>query len=488
LYAVEYYHNDGPWVNPDDYKRYNGVLRYTLGSGSNQWSITAMGSSGEWTGTDQVPERAIDSGLIDRFGTLDTTTGGETHRYSLSTEFDRTSGSTATKANAYFIDYGLNLFSNFTYFIDPVNGDQFEQVDDRWILGARASHTWFGKFFGREMDNTIGFQVRNDNIGEVGLHLTTARQRYQTIREDEVQQTSEAVYVQNGTRWAEKFRTVAGLRADFYQYDVESNVAANSGSESASIVSPKLGMIFGPWAKTEFYLNGGYGFHGNDARGTTITVDPVDQVTPVDQVDALVRAKGYEVGARTSALAGLQSTLSVWNLDIDSELLFIGDAGITEPSRPSRRTGVELTNFYEITPWMNVDADFAYTWAKYTEDDPAGNHIPGAIEGVVAAGLTIDNLDGPFGSLRVRYFGPRPLIEDDSVRSDTSTLVNAQVGYRISNTVRVSIEVFNIFDTEANDVEYWYESQLASEAAPVFDKHIHPAESRSVRASLVYNF
>jgi outer membrane receptor protein involved in Fe transport len=492
LYAFEYYHNDGPWDHPDDYKRYNGVLRYTLGTGQNQLSVTAMGYNGEWDATDQVAQRAIDSGLIGRFGTLDPTTGGESHRYSLSTEFERTSGSAATRANAYFIDYGLNLFSNFTYDIDPINGDQFEQVDDRWIAGARASHTWFGPLLGLDMDNTIGFQVRHDNIGEVGLHLTTARQRHQTIREDEVQQTSEALYVQNGTRWAEKFRTVAGLRADFYQYDVESNVPANSGSESASIVSPKLSMIFGPWAKTEFYLNGGYGFHGNDARGTTITVDPVDQVTPVDQVDALVRAKGYEVGARTSALAGLQSTLSVWNLDLDSELLFIGDAGITEPTRPSRRTGVEWTNYYDVTSWMSVDADFAYTKAEFTEDAPEGNHIPGAIEGVVAAGVTIDNLDGPFGSLRVRYFGPRPLIEDDSVRSDASTLVNAQVGYRISNTLRVAIDVFNIFDTEANDVEYYYESQISdpplNEAALVFDKHIHPAESRSVRASLVYNF
>ncbi len=490
LYAFEYYHNDGPWVNPDDYKRYNGLLRYTLGGTQRQWSITAMGSNGEWTGTDQVARRAIDSGLVDRFGTLDPTTGGESHRYSLSTEFERTTGSEATKANAYFIDYGLNLFSNFTYNIDTTFGDQFEQVDDRWIAGARASHTWFGKLLGREMDNTIGFQVRHDNIGEVGLHLTQARQRHATIREDEVTQTSEALYVQNGTRWADKFRTVAGLRADVYQYDVESNVAANSGSETDSIVSPKLSMIFGPWAKTELYLNGGYGFHGNDARGTTITVDPVDQVTPVDPVDALVRAKGVEIGARTAALPGLQSTLSVWNLDIDSELLFIGDAGITEPSRPSRRTGVELTNYYVVTPWMSVDADFAYTWAKFTEDDPAGNHIPGAIEGVVAAGVTIDNLAGPFGSVRVRHFGPRPLIEDDSVRADSSTLVNMQAGYRITDTLRVAIEVFNIFDSEVNDVEYYYESQITAlgETAPVTDIHLHPAESRSVRGSLVYNF
>jgi outer membrane cobalamin receptor len=517
LYAVEYYHNDGPWVMPDDYKRYNGVLRYTLGGGQNQWSITAMGSSGEWDASDQLAQRAIDSGLVDRFGTLDTTTGGKSHRYSLSTEFERKTGSSFTQANAYLVDYGLNLFSNFTYYQDycgdpnlptppsaTASCDQFEQVDDRMYAGARAAHTWFGTAMGKEMDNTIGLQIRHDDIGEVGLHRTQARDRFLTIREDEVTETSEAVYFQNGTRWAEKFRTVLGLRADFFQFDVQSNIDLNSGSHSDSIVSPKLAMVFGPWAKTEYYVNAGYGYHSNDARGTTITVNPeayaadptcaaiTDPNDPnyclAEPVDALVRAKGVEVGVRTAAVQGLQSTFSVWNLDIDSELLFIGDAGITEPSRPSRRTGVEFTNYYDVTPWMALDADFAYTKAEFTEDAPEGNHIPGAIEGVVAAGVTIDNLGGPFGSLRVRYFGPRPLIEDDSVRSDSSTLVNMQVGYRISNAVRIAIDVFNVLDAEVNDVEYFYSSQLFGEAAPVDDKHIHPAESRSVRASLVYNF
>jgi outer membrane cobalamin receptor len=503
LYAVEYYHNDGPWVMPDDYTRYNGVLRYTTENAQNLWSLTLMGSSGEWDASDQLAQRAIDQGLVDRFGTLDTTTGGESHRYSLSTEFERKTGSSLTQANAYLVDYGLNLFSNFTYYQDycgdpnflaiatpsaTVSCDQFEQVDDRMYAGARAAHTWFGTVMGKQMDNTIGLQIRHDDIGEVGLHRTVARERFLTIREDEVTETSEAVYFQNGTRWAEKFRTVLGLRADFFQFDVQSNIAVNSGSASDSIVSPKFTMVFGPWAKTEYYFNAGLGYHSNDARGTTITVDPNDGVTPVDKVDPLVPAKGVEVGVRTAAVRGLQSTLSVWNLDIDSELLFIGDAGITEPSRPSRRTGIELTNYYTVTPWMSIDADFAYTKAEFTEDAPEGNHIPGAIEGVLAAGVTIDNLDGPFGSLRVRYFGPRPLIEDDSVRSDSSTLVNLQAGYHITKALRVAIEVFNLLDAEVNDVEYFYSSQLFTEAAPVDDKHIHPAESRSVRASLVYNF
>ncbi|MEO6666444.1 MAG: TonB-dependent receptor, partial [Nitrospiria bacterium] len=324
LYALEYYHSDGPWVMPDDYKKYNGVLRYALRTGRNEWNLTAMGYTGQWDSTDQIPQRAIGTGpgQISRFGNLDPTDGGESRRYSLSTEFQRKTGSTVTKANAYALQYRLDLFSNFTYFLDdPVNGDQFEQLDDRITAGVRASHLWFGKLLGRDMDNTIGLQVRHDNIDTIGLYKTAARQRLSTTREDSVKQTSVAVYAQNGTRWTEKFRTVAGLRGDLYLFNVDNQAPVgieqfNEGSASDSIVSPKLAMIFGPWAKTEYYLNGGFGFHSNDGRGSTISVDPsafetnpvacqavtapTDPACRLQKVDALVKAKGAEVGVRTA--------------------------------------------------------------------------------------------------------------------------------------------------------------------------------------------
>lgn len=510
LYALEYYHSDGPWVDPDDYQKYNGVLRYALDTGQNAWSLTAMGYTGKWNSTDQIPQRAITQGLISRFGNLDPTDGGESRRYSLSTDFQRKTGSAVTKANAYVLHYRLDLFSNFTYFLDdPINGDQFEQLDDRITAGVRASHLWFGKLLGRDMDNTIGLQVRHDNIDTIGLYKTVARQRLSTTREDSVKQTSVALYVQNGTRWTEKFRTVAGLRGDLYLFNVDNHAPSgieqfNEGSAGDSIVSPKLAMIFGPWAKTEYYLNGGFGFHSNDGRGSTISVDPsafqTDSTCPavtdpadpaycrLQQVDALVKAKGAEVGVRTAIVPRLQSSLSVWMLDIDSELLFIGDAGTTEAGRPSRRTGIEWANFYTPKPWLTFDGDIAYAKGRFRDDDPAGDRIPNAIEGVMTAGVSVDNLGGPFGSLRVRYFGPRALVEDNSARSEPSTLVNGQVGYKLADRLKVAVEVFNIFNADVNDIDYFYESQMQGEAAPVSDFHIHPVEPRSARVSLVYNF
>lgn len=489
LFGVELFYNDGPWDRPENFRKFNGLLRYTRGTPQNRFSIMAMAYRGDWDSTDQVAQRAIESGLISRFGTLDPSSGGDTYRYSLIGEWERTRESSATRASAYISKYGLDLFSNFTYFLDfPAEGDQFEQVDERIVSGLKASQTWFGQLAGHEMDNTIGFQVRNDNISEVGLHRTTERERFLTIREDEVLQTSYAVYFQNGFRWAEKVRTVAGIRTDFYVWDVESNIDENSGKVDDSITSPKLSIILGPWAKTEFYINGGYSFHSNDGRGATINIDPATG-DPVDPVDPLVPAKGAEVGLRTAIIPRLQSQLTFWVLEIDSELLFIGDAGNTEATRPSRRTGIEWANYYTPTSWLILDLDVAYSQARFDDSDPAGDRIPGSPEGVISAGATLNDLMGFLASVRVRYFGPRPLVEDNSVRSDSSTLVNARVGYQFFKSWRIVVDVLNVFDAEDSDIDYFYTSRLPGEPAEgVDDIHTHPVNPREVRVALTATF
>ena len=209
----------------------------------------------------------------------------------------------------------------------------------------------------------------------------------------------------------------------------------------------------------------------------------------VEPVDPLVRAEGFDVGVRTALVSDLDSTLSFWLLDLDSELLFIGDAGTTEAGRPSRRYGVEWTNYYRPLPWLTFDADLSFSKARFKDDDPAGDHIPGAIETVIAAGATIDDLKGFFGGLRVRYFGPRPLIEDDSVRSASTTLLNADIGYKLRDDLRLGVEIFNLLDSEDSDIEYFYASRLPGEpAAGVDDIHFHPVEPRSARVTLSLSF
>jgi outer membrane receptor protein involved in Fe transport len=489
VYGLEVYHNDGPWERDDDFRKVNAVLRWVQNAGDAQWSVTAMGYRGKWNATDQIPQRAVAAGLIGRFGTLDPTTGGESHRYSLSADWASTLAGGQLQLNAYAIKYGLDLYSNFTYRLDhPDEGDQFLQADDRWLYGGSGSLTWLGKLGGHDTRNVVGFEARQDRIRPVGLYSTAARERLSTTREDRVRESSVAVYVENEIAWHPQFRTIAGLRADAFRFAVDSDNPANSGDASDSRVSPKLSAIIGPWAKTEFFVNFGNGFHSNDARGVTTTVDPKSG-EPVDRVTPLVRTRGGELGVRSEWLPQVQSSLALWRLDIDSELLFVGDAGTTEASRPSRRQGVEWNTRWRPKPWLLFDLDVAWSKARFTDGDAAGSRIPGAIESAVSAGATLRDLGPWSASVFMRYFGQRPLIEDNSVRSSSSTIFNAQVGYRFDPRTRVALEIYNLFDRRADDIAYYYTSRLAGEPAEgVADIHFHPAESRSVRATLSYAF
>jgi hypothetical protein len=487
LGAVEVGRNNGPWVHPDDYRKLNGVLRWNRGDAGNGLTLTAMGYDGKWNSTDQIPERAVEEELINRFGTINPTDGGSTYRYSLAADWRRGSETTLTRASAYALRYGLDLFSDFTYFLnDPVNGDQFEQLDDRTVTGFQLEHQWGASWGGREVETEVGLQVRNDSIRN-GLFHTKDRLRLATTRQDDIEELTGGPYVQARVRWTPWLRTVTGLRADEYYADVKSNLAENSGTRNAAILSPKLAVTLGPWSETELYFDYGWGFHSNDARGATLRIDPTTG-EPADRVTPLVRAKSADFGVRTSAIRNFQTSATVFLLDLDSELVFSGDGGTTEASRPSRREGIELQNFWHPRSWLSIDADYAWSRARFTSFDPVGDHIPGAIQSAFSAGISVDNHGPWFGSLRVRYFGPRPLIEDDSIRSKASNLLNLRLGHRFPNGLSLAAEVFNLLNDRVSDIDYYYESQLRGEPGPVSDLHFHPAETRSVRLAVDWRY
>ncbi len=489
LYALELFKNDGPFVVGDNYRKANGVLRYSQGNADEGFNVTAMAyQSNKYHATDQIPKRALDDGSLNRFDAIDQTDGGEVSRYSLSAAWHTSTDTTSTKVNAFVIKNKMELYSNFTYFLDdPVNGDQFNQNDNRVVSGLTASHTWSGTWLdGYKTENTFGLQLQNDNIFN-GLHSTVAQQRLSTTREDHIVESSAGLYFENTTRWTDKFRTVAGVRADAYRNVVASDNPTNSGTVNDSIASPKLNLIFGPWSKTEFFAGIGNGFHSNDARGTTITVAPKTG-DPADRVPALVRSRGFELGVRSEAIPGLQSSFSIYQLDFDSELTFTGDAGDTAAGRPSRRVGFEFSNYYKVNKWLTVDADLAFAKARFSNVDPAGDYVPGAVEGVASVALAVDHLGPYFGALQLRYFGPRPLIEDNSIRSDKTATLNARVGYRFSPKLQVELEAFNLTNEKSSAIDYFYTSQLKGEVAPVEDIHLHPIESRSLRLTMTARF
>jgi hypothetical protein len=480
LYALELMKNDGPWTRPDGYRKVNAVLRYSQGYANNGWNVTAMSYSGHWNSTDQIPLRAVEDGRIGRFDLIDDSDGGKARRQSISGIWRSTDADSASKVSAYVIRNELELFSNFTYFLnDPVNGDQFAQPDRRVTTGVDATHTWhMHRSDTLSSDLTVGAQLQNDNIFN-GLYDTRKRARIASTREDHIVETSGAVFVENATRWSDALRTVVGVRANNYRFRVDGDRPENAGKAHDTLVTPTLNIAYGPWASTELYANYGHGFHSNDARGTVATVDP-KTLDAVERTPGLVRSRGVEFGLRTEAIPKMQMSLAVYRLDFDSELTYIGDAGNTEAGDLSRRYGIEFSNYYRPYKWLSVDFDAAWARAR-----SMGNRIPGAIEGVAQLGVTVDR-SGPWsGSLRLRWFGPRPLIEDDSVRSKASVTLNGRVGYQLAKDLQLELEAFNLTNRRASAIDYFYESQLAGETAPVADVHFHPIEPRSLRLTLV---
>jgi len=509
LYGGEAYHDDGPWTHPDNYYKFNGLLTYSQGGDADGFSVMARGYHGTWHSSDQIAENAVP--LVGFFGALNPTDGGHSQRYSLQGEWHRQGTNSATKITAYGFYYDLDLFSDFTYYLtDPVRGDQFEQRDRRWVAGLDAHHTIFSQWFGRRVEDTFGLQVRNDWIHN-GLYQNENRARVDktdsgtgnslpaTTQEDRFTDTLLGFYGENRIQWASKLRSVAALRGDVEHFEVTSLVtSANSGTASKTLPSPKISLIFGPWASTEFYAQGGSSYHSNDGRGTTLRVEPVSgdnpyPNTPATPIPPLIPTKGAEAGVRTAAVPHLQSTLSFWYLHSVSELQQSGDTGGTTASRqPSDRYGFEFANYYTLMKNLAVDFDLANSKALFSEIDPddaapgspGGRRVPEAVGLVIASGVAVPNFKGLMSSLRLRYFGPRDLTSDGLYRSHATALVNGEVGYRISETWRFSAEFLNLLDRKDHDIDYAYESQITPTVPPAFTDVFHPVEPFQVRFGL----
>jgi len=493
VYAVEAEHNDGPWENPDNFRKLNGVLRYVHGDSGNGYSITASAYNATWNSTNQMPERAIDGGLIGLYGNLSPTDGGDSSRYAISGTYNVGEATDYTTVTVYAYAYHMDLWNDFTFFeYDPVYGDQFEQTDRRYVLGGSLAHTWDQPIGRVDNDLTLGLQTRNDIIPTIGLYDTYQRMRIATVRQDRVEEDSVGLYGDDTTTWTPWLRTIAGLRGDIYHFDVNSDNPVNSGQRTAEILSPKASVVFGPWDDTEYYINGGLGFHSNDARGVVEKVDPVTGAA-VSPATPLVRSKGAEIGARTEAVPGLISTLGLFFLDLNSELVFDGDTGTTDASSArTRRIGLEFTNAIRPFPWLNCDADFAYTRARYqnpvdAEGGGTGRYIPNSIPYVATIGAEIQLPRHFYVGSHLRYFSHRPLNESDTAQSGVSFMWNARIGYRDPHW-EAHVDLLNILDRTDADQSYYDQSQLRGESAPVDDVEIHPSDPFEVRGEASYTF
>lgn len=488
LGAFEVMGHDGPWVVPQGLKRHNGVVTLSGVGDSSSWQLSFMGYQAKWTATDQVPERLLNAPGFNRYGSLDPTAGGDTSRHSVSGQWSHNDAQGGVwRAQAYVVRYAMDLYSNFTYALErPAAGDQFAQKDARTVWGGQFSYAMSHGLFERIARSELGLQWRTDKA-RVGLYDSVARRITEVVREDDVQQTLVGVYAQNVLEWTPWLRTIAGVRVDHKRAQVDAlSLTINGGTAQDSKASPKLSLILGPWRKSEFFVNAGTGFHSNDARGATIRLDPRSGES-AQRVPLLVAGRGAELGFRTEAIPGLQSSLALWGLKLDSELVYVGDAGATEASRASARRGVEFNNRYTPVQWLLIDADFAWSRGRFDN----GDRVPNAVDRVASMAVTLRDLAHWTTSLQWRYLGSGPLVEDNSVRSRPSSTLNTRITRGLPGWGRqtdITLDIFNLTNRRVNDIQYFYESRLPGEPAPVADRHVHPAEPRTFRLSLRWGF
>lgn len=487
LFGVEAQRYDGPWTDIDeDVDKTNLLVRYSSRIAGGEFSLTAMGYRNRWNAADQIPQRAVEQGIIDSLGSLDTDVGGDSSRYSLSTQWVNPNWA----MSAYLVDSELNLFSNFTYFLDdPINGDEFEQVDDRQLFGGDIVRNWQADVAGKSATQKVGVQIRHDAIDEVGLYKTRARNRLSSTRVDAIDETSLALFAQSDIQLTEKVRTHLGLRHDYLQVDVHSDLAQNSGDASDGITNVKAGVSYSVNDKFETYFNLGQGFHSNDARGATIVIDPVSGELS-EPVDLLSRSQGAEVGAKLFDNQRYNISASLWYLDLDSELLFVGDAGNTEASRASERSGIEIASYFWFAEGWSIDSELAWTRSRFSENQAVeGKYVDGSLPFVASAGISYAPAQTGFHSaLRYRHFAARVLDSFDQHQADATQVVNLGLGYRWQQW-SVGLDILNLFDSTDHDIDYFYPSRLSGEADEgVGDLHFHPVEPRSLRVRLQASF
>lgn len=493
IFGFEHQVYDGPWEDiNEDVSKSNLSVKYIRGNTNNLFSLNLMAYDNTWNSADQIPNRAVQQSIVSELGSLDTTLGGESSRYSLSGSWNRKIKANLLSANLYAIRSTMTLWSNFSYFTSP-DGDQFEQSDDRIIYGGDISYETDSDFANRNMSNTFGIQTRFDDINEVGLFSSNARRRTGVARQDAINEYSVSAYWESTLNWTPKLRSVIGLRYDYFDFDVnpidaeDSNtLKQNKGTVSDAVISRSLSVIYALNKRYEMYASIGQGFHSNDARGITIKADPKTGGA-IAPADPLIDTLGYEMGMRAFISEKLNASIALWHLEIDSELLFVGDEGNTEDTGVgSKRDGIETTLYYSIDDMWTLDLEYAYTDSRLNKVTDNSNEIPGALDSVISAGLRTEVSENFYSHLRVRHFGDYPL--DSGANAAESTLVNLRVGYRINEYMDFTLDILNLLNSNDHDIEYFYPSQLETESTPIDDNHYHIFEPRSFRAYFSYRF
>jgi outer membrane receptor protein involved in Fe transport len=466
---------DGPWELPEDYEGYSGLVKYSVPLGMGELSASLNIFKATWAPTEQTPERVIGTPLCeDRYCSLDLTLRGRTEREIFTLNY----ADDDWKLTAWAQHYDWSLLSNFTFFLDdPINGDQLRQYEKLWGWGGRIERNID---FGERLSLQLGIEAREDSIDPVGLDHTIAGEFDYVKTAFDVKETSAGVYAEATWRPIDRLMVIGGVRGDFYRFRTADlgGETGWSGTVKDSLFTPKIGANYEIADGIALYANYGQGFHSNDARGVT---------NPSDPAPGLVRGNMKEVGARFERGGFILSAVYWWSY-IGSELIYVGDSGAVEPSDPGKRHGYELTGFWKPNNWLAVDAVWTGSKSHYVGLPEGENFVPGALDS--AGELGVSALFPEFNAaVRFRYLGPHPLIEDNSQRGEETLLVNFRAAWTGFKGLEIYGELLNAFDTDADDIDYWYETRFPGEPAEgVLDRNSRIVEPRQFRVGVRKTF
>ncbi|MDO1514763.1 TonB-dependent receptor plug domain-containing protein [Maribacter confluentis] len=482
--ASEIYLTDGPFDSPQNFNRINILGRYNYKDlGKEELTLTASHFQSKWDASGQIPQRAVDQNLIGRFGAIDDTEGGQTSRTNLMLNHTRFLGDDQfLKTRAFVSKYDFELFSNFTFFLeDPVNGDQIRQFEDRTVMGAETAFEQINITVGE--NDMVGYKAgigfRNDNVDDVSLsHTLNRKTTLEQYAFGDVDETNIYGFL-DGTYKTGNWTFNPSVRLDYFKFDYENKLseAYDSRSENKAKVSPKLNTLYTVNRNWQMFLKTGLGFHSNDTR----------VVTANEGRDILPTAYGLDLGTIVKPVDKLVLNATLWGLLLDQEFVYVGDAGIVEPSGKTRRLGIELGARYQLLDWLYAYNDINYTYARSTEELEEEDYIPLAPDLTSVGGLSISDLGNFSGSLNYRYLGDRAANEDNSIVAEGYFVTDLNLNYHIKNwTLGLIIE--NLFDTEWNETQFATESRLFNETASVEEIHFTPGTPFYLRGKVSVRF
>ena len=473
---------NGPFESPQNFNRFNLLGKYNFSvPGDQKMTLTASHFQSKWDASGQIPQRAIDAGLISRFGAIDDTEGGNTSRTNLlATHSKYLSETKRIKTKAFYNHYDFELYSNFTFFLeDPVNGDQIKQQEDRNILGFETAVSDFKEFGDFDFSYTSGIGFRYDDINEVELsHTRNRKELLNRLAYGNIDETNAYGFVNTEFNFG-KFKVNPALRLNYFKFDYEDLLSESydNRSETKVFASPKLNLIYNPTTQFQLFLKTGIGFHSNDTR----------MVVANNGEDILPAAYGADLGAVFKATDRLIFNAALWTLFLDQEFVYVGDAGIVEPSGKTRRMGIDFGARYQTTDWLYLFADANYTHARSTEDPDGENYIPLAPDFTSTGGIAIENLKNFSGSINYRYLNDRPANEDNSITAEGYVVTDLNLNYSYRNYT-FGIIVENLFNTDWNETQFATETRLFDEPAPVEEIHFTPGTPFFLRGKITVHW